>query len=88
METVIALLTALGGRAEANSDTLTVWGTGLTGGTVDSRNDHRIAMAAAIGATVCSSPVTVLGARCVEKSYPAFWREYQQLGGKYEQHLR
>lgn len=88
VESVIALLTALGGRAEANSDTLTVWGTGLTGGTVDSRNDHRIAMAAAIGATVCSSPVTVLGARCVEKSYPAFWREYQQLGGKYEQHLR
>ena len=88
VETVIALLTALGGRAEAASDTLTVWGTGLTGGTVDSRNDHRIAMAAAIGATVCSSPVTVLGAQCVEKSYPAFWREYQQLGGKYEQHLR
>lgn len=88
VESVIALLTALGGRAEADSDTLTVWGTGLTGGTVDSRNDHRIAMAAAIGATVCSSPVTVLGAQCVEKSYPAFWREYQQLGGKYEQHLR
>lgn len=88
VEAIIALLTALGGRAEAASDTLTVWGTGLTGGTVDSRNDHRIAMAAAIGATVCSSPVTVLGAQCVEKSYPAFWREYQQLGGKYEQHLR
>ena len=88
VEAIIALLTALGGRAEADSDTLTVWGTGLTGGTVDSRNDHRIAMAAAIGATVCSSPVTVLGAQCVEKSYPAFWREYQQLGGKYEQHLR
>ena len=85
---VMDMLRALGGQAEADDTTLTVYGTGLHGGTVDSRNDHRIAMAAAIGATVCSSPVTVLGAQCVEKSYPAFWREYQQLGGKYEQHLR
>ena len=85
---VVELLRALGGTAEATEDTLTVVGTGLTGGTVDSRNDHRIAMAAAIAATVCREPVTVLGAECVQKSYPAFWQVYEQLGGMYEQHLR
>ena len=85
---VIAMITALGGRAEADENTLRVFGTGLTGGTVDSVNDHRIAMSAAIAATVCREPVTILGADCVKKSYPKFFEEYRRLGGNYEQHLR
>ncbi len=88
VESVIAMVTALGGQAEATEDTLTVYGTGLTGGTVDSSNDHRIAMSAAIAATVCRVPVTILGAECVEKSYPRFWAEYARLGGNYELNLR
>ena len=78
----IAMLEALGGKAEADENNLTVYGTGLTGGTVDAVNDHRIAMSAAIAATVCREPVTVLGAQSVQKSYPAFWDEYKRLGGK------
>lgn len=84
----IAMITGLGGKAEATEDTLTVWGTGLTGGTVDSVNDHRIAMATAIAATVCKDNVTILDARCVGKSYPHFWEEYARLGGIYEQYIR
>ncbi|MBR2048059.1 MAG: 3-phosphoshikimate 1-carboxyvinyltransferase [Oscillospiraceae bacterium] len=79
---VIAMLEALGGRAESTEDTLTVYGTGLTGGTVDAVNDHRIAMSAAIAATVCTQPVGILGAECVEKSYPRFWAEFARLGGQ------
>ena len=85
---VIAMLRALGGRSEVTEDTLTVYGTGFTGGTVDSCNDHRIAMSAAIAATVCKQDVTILGAECVKKSYPRFWEEYSRLGGNYEQYLR
>lgn len=85
---VIAMLTALGGKAVATENTLTVYGTGYRGGTVDAQNDHRIAMAAAIAATACTAPVTILGAEAVEKSYPKFWAEYSRLGGKYEQYLR
>lgn len=88
VESVIAMLRSLGGKAEATEDTLTVYGTGLIGGTVDSVNDHRIAMSAAIAATVCTEPVTILGAQCVEKSYPKFFEEYRRLGGHYEQYLR
>ncbi len=84
----IALIQNLGGKAESTDDTLTVQGTGLSGGTVDAQNDHRIAMAAAIAATACKVPVTILGAECVQKSYPRFWEEYQLLGGQYEQYLR
>ena len=85
---VIAMITALGGKAEADENTLRVFGTGLTGGLVDSVNDHRIAMSAAIAATVCKEPVTILGADCVKKSYPKFFEEYRRLGGNYEQYLR
>ncbi len=80
---VIAMLEALGGVATATEDTLTVLATPLRGGTVDSFNDHRIAMSAAIAATVCSGPVTILNADAVRKSYPQFWSEYGRLGGKY-----
>lgn len=83
---VAAMIQALGGQAQIQGDSLLVQGTGLTGGTVDSCNDHRIAMAAAIAATTC--PVTILGAQAVEKSYPQFWEEYVRLGGYYEQYLR
>ena len=88
VEAVIALLTSLGGKAEATDNTLTVYGTGLLGGVVNSFNDHRIAMSAAIAATICSEPVTIIGAECVKKSYPDFWEEYARLGGNYEKQLR
>jgi 3-phosphoshikimate 1-carboxyvinyltransferase len=84
---VIAMIESLGGKAEATENTLTVYGTGLLGGTVDSFGDHRIAMAAAIAATVCKEPVTILGAECVKKSYPGFWEDHCRLGGNYGQYL-
>lgn len=86
--TTTAMVESLGGRAEADANTLRISGTGLVGGTVDAANDHRIAMAAAIAATVCREDVTIQGAECVRKSYPRFWEEYTRLGGKYEQYLR
>ena len=84
----ISMIQNLGGRAEATQDTLTVYGTGLIGGTVDAVNDHRIAMSAAIASTVCCGEVIILGAECVKKSYPRFWEEFSRLGGSYEQYLR
>ena len=75
----IAMIKALGGRAAEVGGHLVIHGTGLRGGIVDAVGDHRIAMSAAIAATVCSEPVTILGAECVEKSYPKFWEEYFRL---------
>ena len=79
---VIEMITALGGKAEATENTLTVYPGALFGGTVNSHNDHRIAMAAAIASSVCTEPVTILGAESVQKSYPHFWDEFRRLGGK------
>ena len=85
---IIDMLTSLGGKAAATDNVLTVCGTGLSGGVVNSFNDHRIAMSAAIAATVCTEPVTIIGAECVKKSYPRFWAEFARLGGSYEKQLR
>lgn len=85
---VIAMLASLGCLATATEDTLTVLPGNFQGGTVDPCGDHRIAMAAAIAATVSQAPVTILGAECVSKSYPGFWEEYKRLGGQYELNLR
>ena len=53
----------------------------LSGGVVDAAGDHRIAMMAAVLATRCSGPTTIVGAECVSKSYPAFFEDLSSLGG-------
>lgn len=88
VETVIQLLQSLGIRAEATDNTLRVYSGKFTSGIVNAYGDHRIAMTAAIAATMADGPVTILGAECVAKSYPSFWEVYQQLGGNYEQYIR
>ena len=85
---VCNMLNALGATAFADENTLTVKPGKYHSCTIDAQNDHRIAMAAAIAATIADGPVSVTGAECVSKSYPAFWQVYEELGGKYEQHLR
>ncbi|MCI8399608.1 MAG: 3-phosphoshikimate 1-carboxyvinyltransferase [Oscillibacter sp.] len=83
LATVRDMLLDLGGLADEGEDSLTVHGVeSLRGGTVDGANDHRIVMAAAIAATRCEQPVTILGAEAVKKSYPSFWRDYEHLGGE------
>ncbi len=42
---------------------------------VDSRGDHRIAMAAAAMSLSCTSEVTITHSEAVDKSYPAFWND-------------
>ena len=85
LKTTAALLTALGGKADELPDGLVVTGVpSLAGGEVDSANDHRIAMSAAVAASACRGPVILHGAEAVNKSYPAFWDDYRRLGGRVE----
>ena len=88
LETTAAMIRNLGGWAEILEDSLIIKGTGYRGGIVDAKGDHRIAMSAAIAATVCTEPVTILNAHEVKKSYPGFWEDYTKLGGRYELYLR
>ncbi len=57
----------------------------LTGGVVDSWNDHRIAMALGIASIKCKEEVILTGYESVSKSYPTFWRDFENLGGKIDE---
>ncbi len=85
LASVTAALSALGADVKEGPDFLEIQGKEqLAGGVkVDSFNDHRIAMMAAIAAARCINPVTINGAECVAKSYPNFWEEYKRLGGSF-----
>ncbi|MBQ8961052.1 MAG: 3-phosphoshikimate 1-carboxyvinyltransferase [Ruminococcus sp.] len=77
------MLGRLGGNVTVTEDGLIIRPTGdMTGGEVDSFGDHRIVMAAAIAAVGCSGDVIIRGAQAVEKSYPDFFKDYIDLGGK------
>jgi 3-phosphoshikimate 1-carboxyvinyltransferase len=39
-------------------------------------------MATAIASTRATGNVTILGANAIEKSYPNFFRDFKNLGGK------
>ena len=83
LQTTKDLLCALGADVEITADGLIINGQNpLYGAAVDSANDHRIAMSAAVAATLCDSPVTLGTAEAVAKSYPAFWKDYEKLKGE------
>ena len=76
-------LTALGAQVRIAGDDLIIKGVdAFTGGEVDSHNDHRIAMMAAIAASRATGEVVIHGAEAVNKSYPDFFDHYRLLGGK------
>ena len=82
LSSTTAMLRALGAEIEELADGLVIRGKpALRGGRVDSVGDHRIAMAAAVAAAACREPVEILGAECVQKSYPRFWEDYESLFG-------
>jgi len=55
-----------------------------SGGIIDSHNDHRIAMAGAILGLNASSPITIINADAVKKSFVEFWGCLEILGVKVE----
>lgn len=51
----------------------------LTGGTADSRGDHRMAMALGIAALRSAAPVKIKNHACVSVSFPDFWQALTKL---------
>lgn len=70
----------LGVHVELNNDEMHIFGTGsVSGGTIDSHNDHRIAMAFAIAGLSSDQSIFITGAEAVRKSYPDFWKHLESL---------
>ena len=51
----------------------------LQGAEIDSRGDHRIAMAFAIAALVADGPTSIQDGDAVAVSYPGFFRALQEI---------
>ncbi|MEX0952248.1 MAG: 3-phosphoshikimate 1-carboxyvinyltransferase [Nitriliruptoraceae bacterium] len=85
IRTLVAALGALGVEIEERPDGYRVPG-GQTpqGGVVHAHGDHRIAMTAAIAATISTGPVEITGFASVASSYPTFLDDLQALGGRVE----
>lgn len=83
IKTTKELILGLGGSAEETEDSLIIHGTGkLSGGAVNSHNDHRIAMSAYVASCICENSVILDGAEAVRKSYPEFLQDYERAGGE------
>ncbi len=74
-------LTALGINTAETDNELIIQGGTMTGGTVDTFGDHRIAMAFAVAAARASGDIVIPDAQCIDKSYPKFYDDLKALGG-------
>ena len=79
-------LNKLGANVAEEGDSLIIQGVeGFKGGvTVNSWNDHRIAMSLAIASTRCEKEIILEEAESVRKSYPHFWDDFVKMGGEIE----
>ncbi|MBF8982507.1 3-phosphoshikimate 1-carboxyvinyltransferase [Lutibacter sp. B2] len=83
LKSISTELNKLGADIRETEDGLIIYGKDqLVGGTVDSWNDHRIAMALAIASIKCREEVIITNSDSVKKSYPNFWDDFKSLGGK------
>lgn len=81
IESIRAMLNNLGIRYSVADDVLIVeGGKAFASCAIDTHNDHRIVMAAAIAALNAAGPVIIEGAEAVNKSYPAFFDDLLSLG--------
>jgi 3-phosphoshikimate 1-carboxyvinyltransferase len=75
-------LRKMGARIVEKADGLTINGPcDLRGVTIDSHDDHRIAMACAVAALRAKGKTEILRGECVSKSYPSFFDDLKMLGG-------
>jgi len=78
-------LGAIGIDVEERADGFRVAGGQRPGsGSVDAHGDHRIAMTAAVAATLGTGPVDIAGFSAVGTSYPGFLDDLAALGGRVE----
>jgi len=74
-------LNRMGIKVAEEEDKLTIYGGRLKGATIDSHNDHRIAMAFGVAGAIAGETI-VKNAKCVNKTYPRFWQDLESLGGR------
>jgi 3-phosphoshikimate 1-carboxyvinyltransferase len=81
LEAVRELVAAAGASSTLEGEQLTITpGARLHDFAFDARDDHRLAMSAAVLAHLAGVRLTLTGAEAVAKSFPGFWREAGKVG--------
>ncbi len=81
LSSVHAELKKMGAEIKVHEDGLTIRGLrAMHGATIDSHNDHRIAMACAVAALGAAGKTKIQNSKCVNKSYPRFFNDLRSLG--------
>ena len=82
LSAMAAALTAAGADAAELPDGLAIHGgKPLHAAKIEGCNDHRIVMAMAIASALSDGEWTITDAEATAKSAPAFWQEFERLGG-------
>jgi 3-phosphoshikimate 1-carboxyvinyltransferase len=71
----------MGISVREEKDAMFITGAVPQGAVIDSKGDHRIAMAFSILGVMAGNAV-IKGAECVSKTYPEFWNVLKSLGGE------
>jgi 3-phosphoshikimate 1-carboxyvinyltransferase len=81
LEAISAMLKSFSVEFEVGNNSISIQGTGIISPIkkIDTFNDHRIAMAATIGASITSSSIELNEIECINKSYPKFFEDIENL---------
>ncbi len=80
LEVMVRNLTAMGADVTETEDGMIIrGGNPLHGAVIDSNLDHRIAMTFAVAGLCADGETEILGAECVDISYPAFYGDLKKL---------
>ena len=74
-------LDRIGIRVKEERNKLTITGSEPKGSVIDSKGDHRIAMAFSILGSLAGGTI-INNAECVSKTYPEFWDKLKSIGGE------
>jgi 3-phosphoshikimate 1-carboxyvinyltransferase len=81
LEAISALLTSFSVEFEIGDNFIAILGTGkiIPIQSIDTCNDHRIAMAATIGALISDRAIVINNVDCIQKSYPDFFSDIEKV---------
>ncbi len=80
LETMVQALSSMGADVTGTADGMIIrGGRPLHGAVIDSRLDHRIAMTFAVTGLCADGETEILGAECVNISYPGFYHDLRLL---------
>ncbi|MDR2700287.1 MAG: 3-phosphoshikimate 1-carboxyvinyltransferase [Nitrososphaerota archaeon] len=83
LTTIQEELTKMGASISVDESSLTIKGPcKLHGTTINSHNDHRIAMACTVAALMANGETTIENAECIRKSYPSFYNDLTIIGAE------